>query len=356
MQAELQDAAEPPKRVNFDRTMKRQVYTSTSVAVLLVFVAFAAACGERTVELDRQEEAAPPLIVEPTPDAQLSEEIARIADDAKGKVGVSAIRVETGETVGLNESDQFAMQSVVKVPISLAVLRKVALGEVSLDEKVAFTSEDLVPAGMRSPLRDKNPKGGEATIEELIRLAVAESDGTASDILQRVAGGAREVQAFIDSLGIAEMQFKHSHKEFFKERRLQFDNWSSPEGAVALMTAVHEAANEDIEGIDPKEFRKRPITKEHANLMLRIMTESNNPPNRIKGLLPPGTSVAHKTGTSGTWDGVTPSTNDIGIITLPNGNHIIIAVFVGNSTADEKTREGVIARLTLAIWEKWGKT
>ena len=84
------------------------------------------------------------------------------------------------------------------------------------------------------------------------------------------------------------------------------------------------------------------------------MTESNNPPNRIKGLLPTDAFVAHKTGTGGTRDGITSATNDVGIVTLPNNNHRAIAVFVGDSSADEKTRAAVIARIAKAAWDRWG--
>ena len=75
------------------------------------------------------------------------------------------------------------------------------------------------------------------------------------------------------------------------------------------------------------------------------MTESKPGQKRLKGLLPAGTAVAHKTGTSGTVKGVTAATNDIGIITLPNGKRLAIAVFVADSPADEATREGVIAKI-----------
>src|SRR5207253_8196592 len=89
--------------------------------------------------------------------------------------------------------------------------------------------------------------------------------------------------------------------------------------------------------------------------VLKSMTEATPGPNRLKGLLPAGTIVAHKTGTSGTENGVTAATNDIGIITLPNGRHFAIAVFVSDSPVDEATREGVIAKIAKAVWDKWSK-
>jgi len=85
------------------------------------------------------------------------------------------------------------------------------------------------------------------------------------------------------------------------------------------------------------------------------MAESNPGSKGLQGLLPNGTVVAHKTGTSGTQNGITAATNDIGIITLPNGKHFAIAVFVSDSPADEKVREAVIAKIAKAVWDRWGK-
>jgi beta-lactamase class A len=75
---------------------------------------------------------------------------------------------------------------------------------------------------------------------------------------------------------------------------------------------------------------------------------------RIKGLLPKGTTVAHKTGTSGTEkNGLTRATNDAGLITLPNGKHIALAVFLSESMADQEAREATIAQAAKAVWDYW---
>jgi beta-lactamase class A len=81
------------------------------------------------------------------------------------------------------------------------------------------------------------------------------------------------------------------------------------------------------------------------------MTDTASFPTRIKGLLPASTLVAHKTGSSGTENGMTAATNDIGIITLPDGRHLAIAVFVSDSKADASTRDSVIARIARAVWD-----
>jgi beta-lactamase class A len=65
--------------------------------------------------------------------------------------------------------------------------------------------------------------------------------------------------------------------------------------------------------------------------------------------------VAHKTGTGGSQNGIAAATNDIGIIYLPNGNHLGVAVFVSDSAADERTREAVISKIAKAAWDHWSK-
>ena len=86
------------------------------------------------------------------------------------------------------------------------------------------------------------------------------------------------------------------------------------------------------------------------------MTETGTGAHRIKGMLPADAVVAHKTGTSGTAAGVTAATNDVGIVTLPDGRHLAIAVFVSDSTADEAAREGVIAKAARAAWDYFTNT
>jgi beta-lactamase class A len=86
---------------------------------------------------------------------------------------------------------------------------------------------------------------------------------------------------------------------------------------------------------------------------MQWMTETETAPHRLKGVLPAGTVVAHKTSSSLTSSGFTAATNDIGIITLPDGRHIAIAVFVSDSNAAAPTREAAIAQIANAAWDHW---
>jgi beta-lactamase class A len=270
---------------------------------------------------------------------ELEAQIGEIAAEAKGRVGVAALVLETGEAVSLSPRDHFPMQSVYKLPIGMAVLRRVDEGKLKLDQSVRVEKSDFVRAGQHSPIRDKNPKGASLTVEELLRYAVSESDGTASDVLMNLAGGAQAVVAFLNENKVTEINVVNSEKEIGRDWQTQYQNWATPEAAVALLRALYE---------------RRGLSAESQALMLKILTASTPGAKRLKGQLPAGAVVAHKTGTSGTQGGVTAATNDIGIVTLPNGRHAAIAVFVSDSPADEATREGVIAKVARAVWDKWG--
>ena len=66
--------------------------------------------------------------------------------------------------------------------------------------------------------------------------------------------------------------------------------------------------------------------------------------------------VAHKTGTTGTEQGLNGSTNDVGVITLPqNAGRFAIAVYVKGSTRKTEVREKVIALIARAAFEAGSK-
>jgi beta-lactamase class A len=278
---------------------------------------------------------------EPARFDNLRDSVTQIAALAKGHVGVSAMILETGETVAaLNPRDHFPMQSVYKLPISMAVMQQVDVGKIKLEQKVAVTKSDFVRAGQHSPIRDRNPDGAEITVSELIRFAISESDGTASDVLMKLAGGPQAVQAYLNNLSVNDLIVLNTEKEIGQDWQVQYRNFSTPDAAVALLRALHE---------------KRGLSESSQALLLKYLVESTPGAKRLKGLLPAGTTVAHKTGTSGAQKGVTAATNDIGIISLPNGKHLAIAVFVSDSPTDEATREDVIAKIAKVVVDSLGQ-
>ena len=276
-----------------------------------------------------------------SPDKQndeLRKRLEQIASIAKGRVGVAAEVLETGESVSLNLHEHFPMQSVYKLPIGMAVLAQVDNGKLRLEQVVPVEKGDLVGPGLRSPIRDRNPNGTELTLKELLRFAVSESDGTASDVLLKLIG-VDVASKYLNDLGINEIIVANSEKEISQDWETQYRNWASPHAAIQLLRCLHE---------------RRGISEQSQQLLYKFMTETPTGPKRLKGLLPSTAVVTHKTGTSGSSSkGITAATNDIGLITLPNGKHLAIAVFVSDSPTDLETRERVIAEIAKAVWDKY---
>lgn len=282
----------------------------------------------------------------PAQSAELRQEVEKIASAAKGKVGVSAVllgsdRAASRVLVELNERDHYPMQSVYKVPISMAVLKQVESGKVRLDQKIQVTKAEMIGRRAHSPIRDAHPNGAELPVSELMRFAVGESDGTASDVLMKLAGGPEAIMGYLRELGINDMMVMNTEFQFSQDSSFQYQNWTTPQAAVALLQALND---------------RRALNEESTALLLKLMVESKPGAKRLKGQLPPGTVVAHKTGTSGTEKGVTAATNDIGIITLPDGRSVAIAVFVSESPENLQVREGVIANVAKAVWDYVNKS
>jgi beta-lactamase class A len=271
-------------------------------------------------------------------DQQLEAQMVSIAENAKGRVGASAVLMETAQGAELNGGEQFPMQSVYKLPIAMAVLFAEGQDKLSLDEKVAVEPSDFVRPGVRSPLRDDFPKGGEFTIRELLAISMAESDGTASDVLMQLAGGPGSVEEYLHRLGITEMYVRDSEKGIFKDWQTQYRNSASPRATIELLRALQTGGG---------------LSDESRRELLYVMEESGPGSRRIKHLLPKETVVAHKTGTGGNRNGIAAATNDVGIITLPNGQHILLAVYIADSSADAGTREKIIAEIAKAAWDRW---
>src|SRR5215813_14259220 len=82
---------------------------------------------------------------------QLENELAEIARQARGRVGVAAKLLGSNQTVSLNSAEHFPMQSVYKLPISMAVVQQVDQGKLKLDQMVRVAKDDFIGTNARSP-------------------------------------------------------------------------------------------------------------------------------------------------------------------------------------------------------------
>jgi beta-lactamase class A len=267
----------------------------------------------------------------------LRQQIRGIASAAQGKVSVACSLAGSTLNCDLNPQARPPMQSVFKLPLVLTILHQLEGGKFSLDQPIRFRPGDLIFPKPYSPLQDQYPNAGvDVPLRELLRLAVSLSDNTAADILLRLAGGPAVVDKYIASLGVTGFHLRDGERSLHREMPLQYRNWFEPRGAVQLLRRIAD---------------RSPLTPEHNQLLLDWMRPAA-PTRRLQGDLPEGKVVAHKSGTSGVDNGLAHATNDIGLIPLADGRQIAIAVFVTDSTADQSTREKVIARIARAAYDE----
>ena len=267
----------------------------------------------------------------------LKSEINKIIDSKKATIGVGIYNFDTGKTLIINGKHHYPMQSVYKFHLALMVLHQVDTGKFSLEQKIHLTKNDLNP-NTWSPLAKKYPGDDIVlSLKDILAYTISESDNNGCDILFRLVGGPQKVNEYIHSLEIKDVSIKATEVEMHKEWNVQYSNWSTPSAAVQLLS---------------KFYKGHILSKKSFDFLWKLMSETTIGADRIKGMLPEGTIVAHKTGSSGTNDeGIVAATNDIGIVSLPDGKHYAIAVFVSDSKENNDINEKIIAEISKVTWD-----
>jgi len=295
---------------------------------------------------------------------RLEREIARLAQGASGIVGVTAIHLESNRRVSLNAGERFPMASTFKVPIAVQLLTRVDKGELRLDQLIQLQPNDLHPGS--GTLTDLFNKPGLAlSVRNLMELMLLISDNSATDVCLRLAGGPEAVTARMREIGINDINVNRSTARLIADWRGITQVVPESEWSIALFQKLSDALKpEEVKAAatrfdaDPRDtstpdatvtllariYRKDLLKTESAELLLDIMRRCRTGDARLKGLLPLGTEIAHKTGTIG------GSTNDVGIVTLPDdAGHVAIAVFVKSSDKETSVSERVIAEVARAV-------
>ena len=265
-------------------------------------------------------------------------QIDSISKKIKGNVGVSAFILETNESASYNGDKKFPMQSVYKFPIAMAVLHQVDEGKLTVEEKIQIETTEIIP-GSRGSVKDKVLSGAQLSVKDLIWYNVGESDNNACDVLLRVLGGTAKANRYIHKIGVNDISIATTERAQMSDDSIQYQNWATPKAMTQLLKIF---------------YNTNTLSEKSKTILLEDMEQSLPGQKRLKGLLPSGTLVAHKTGTAATVDGLTRATNDAGIITLPNGRHLLITVFISDSYADQTERELTIATISKAAFDFWG--
>lgn len=302
------------------------------------------------------------------PSAGLDAQLRAIAAEAGGTLGVKVVHLESGRAAGLNTAGRFPMASVYKLPIAVAVLARVDTGELSLQQEIEVRPGELRRTGAKV---DPWTPGARVPIGRLVEVMMTASDNTACDVLLRLLGGPRAVDAWLGARGYPEIDVSWSELAMAAVAsgvgNLPKDGECDHACLDALVakvpeekrTAAGRAFEQDLRNTaSPEDLARLLVALKKGELLsaasterlLGMMRRNTTGDRRIRALLSKGTPVWDKTGTMGR------SANDVGLVELPDGKGTLVVVaLVKGSEKGYDARERGIARVAKAAFDAFGR-
>lgn len=267
----------------------------------------------------------------------LSARLKEVIKEKKAEIGIAVI-IDGKDTITVNNQIHYPMMSVFKFHQALGLADYMNRKNLSLDTQLPIRKTDLKP-DTYSPLRDKYPEGGiEMSIADLLKYTLQLSDNNACDILFHYQGGPRQVDKYIQSLGIRNCSIKMTEDDMHQDTNLCYENWTTPLAAAELLEIF---------------LKKSLFTDQYKDFIYRTMIECETGKDRLPApLLNKGVTIGHKTGTGDrNSKGQQIAMNDIGFVLLPDGRSYSIAVFVKDSEEDNQMNSDIIAEVSRVVYE-----
>jgi beta-lactamase class A len=239
----------------------------------------------------------------------LEQRLAALAVENPGEYGIAALDLTTGKAVSFNGNEPFPMASTMKVAVAAAYLTEVDAGRRSLNDEIAGVSA-----------------------MKLIDAMITRSNNRATDLLIETLGGPPAIDSWLRSRELSGMRVDRTIASLLRDRRDLRDvrDSSTPAAMLQLLRVI------DNGGV---------LKPQSRSLLLDMMARCATGSNRIRGLLPAGAKVEHKTGTLSGY------TSDVGYLTLPSGKRIAIALFARGGS----NRPAVIATAARAIYDAFAE-
>jgi len=270
-------------------------------------------------------------------DAELSERLKKLCETSGGKVSVAVVHVETDKLAVVDASNELPLYSVFKLPLAIAVLKDIEEGRLKLDQKIHIGADDVTPGFSGNTQRWQKPV--DYTIKQLLELSIVESDNTSSEKLLQLVGGPAPLTERLRAFDLQQINIKTTIKDYVATRNNP--NTGSALGIVKLLSRLQ---------------RGELLQTSHTELLIGFMERAKIGLHRLRGDLPPGTRVADKTGSSelNAKTNAANSTNDVGLITLPNGRgHLAMAVLLHDSPLADEQQERLIANLARVAFDSY---
>ncbi|WP_229266628.1 class A beta-lactamase [Leptospira sp. severe_002] len=255
----------------------------------------------------------------------LASELARIARESGGRLGVAVLDTGSGARAGLRADDRFPMCSTFKFLAAAAVLKRVDEGKEKLDRHFAYTKKDFVAY---SPVTKERVAQG-MTLADLCEAAVTLSDNTAANLILTALGGPQGVTQFARALGDPKTRLDRNEPSLNQAVPGDPRDTTTPN---AMLGNLQKLVLGDA---------LSPASKE---LLTKWLLGNKTGDARMRAHLPEGWRVGDKTGS-----GRLGTTNDVGVIWPPDRAPIVLAIYLTETTAHQNARNGTLAAVGAAV-------
>ena len=289
------------------------------------------------------------------------------------EVGVAVTDVSEGWTAGVDKDRPYPQQSVSKLWVAITVMKAVDEGRIDPEAFVTLTDADR--SVFFQPVAYNIGKEGYTTpLSALLRRALVASDNAANDKLMREMGGPEGVAAALQRMGLTGVKVGAYERDLQAATAglvWQADygvGWNFQAARQALPTATREAAMDaylaaPLDGASPAGItaalaalsRGELLSTESTGRLLDLMHAARTGPRRLKGGLPEGWSIAHKTGTGQDFEGAAVGINDVGLLTAPDGHTYAVAVMMRQTRKAVPERLAFMQAVTRAVADQWNE-
>jgi beta-lactamase class A len=165
------------------------------------------------------------------------------------KIGVYLQDAYSGTWLGINERESFVPASLLKIPIAMAIFKKVERGELLLNQKISIESADIdTLAGVAERFEYSEVK----SISELLKLMIKVSDNTAKNALKRQLLP-EDINEVFTHVGMENPYIKEDENQLVTPRQfsrlfksLYFSTFLTPEFSEKLLELATETRAESL--------------------------------------------------------------------------------------------------------------
>lgn len=226
------------------------------------------------------------------------------------------------KSIGCHENRYYAMHSVMKFPQALYVVEHLRRNGLTLNDSVLVNKAELEPDTWSPMLHDWE---GERyfTYAQLLAYSLGQSDNNACDLLFRHCGAPASVEQYIRSIGFPQIHIRLTEREMHRHPDRAIENCCTPGEMARLFEWFYHRLSEH----------------DYYGHLASLMEQSRTGTERVLAVIPRNGRFIHKTGSGFPCSNGTQDRNDAGILLLPDGSHVVIAVFAPASQAESDVAE-----------------